>query len=67
MAIHIGHSVSFAPIILILHWVVSTIQFQRKYKLPNVVPGRPLIGNMLDVPYPSGMWGVGMAKKYGEI
>jgi hypothetical protein len=51
----------------VLNLVVSKIRFNRKYKLPNVVPGWPIIGNTLDVPYPAGMWGVDMAKKYGEM
>lgn len=47
--------------------IVQKIHFAKKYRFPNVVPGWPIIGNFLDVPYPAGMWGVEMAKKYGEM
>lgn len=67
MAISASYSGLIIIAALLLRWVISTIQFNRKYKLPNVVPGWPLIGNMLDVPYPSGMWGIEMAKKHGEM
>lgn len=46
---------------------IAKIRFNRKYKLPNVLPGWPIIGNMFDTPYPAGMWGIGTAKKYGEM
>jgi hypothetical protein len=42
-------------------------QFNKKYKLPPVIPGWPIIGNSLDVPFPGGMWGVRAAKEYGEM
>lgn len=48
-------------------YLISSWQFNQKYKLPPVVPGWPLLGNALDMPFPGGMWGVKMAKKYGEM
>lgn len=47
--------------------LISRWQFNAKYKLPPVVPGWPLLGNALDMPFPGGMWGVKMAKKYGDM
>ncbi|KIM93630.1 hypothetical protein OIDMADRAFT_137246 [Oidiodendron maius Zn] len=63
----LGYAVLLIIGSFVLNLVVSKIRFNRKYKFPNVVPGWPIIGNMLDVPYPAGMWGVDMAKKYGEM
>jgi hypothetical protein len=63
----VGYSVLAILLSLILNHVVSTWRFNRKYKLPNVVSGWAIIGNTLDVPYPAGMWGKEMAKKYGEM
>lgn len=52
----------------ILQYAISKYRFNRKYKLPNVVPGLPILGNSLQVPFPAaGMWGVEMAKKYEEM
>lgn len=67
MILSLGYSVLLIISALVLNLVVSKIRFKRKYKLPNVIPGWPVIGNTLDVPYPAGMWGVDMAKKYGEM
>ncbi|KIW61235.1 hypothetical protein PV05_01384 [Exophiala xenobiotica] len=52
---------------LLIRTVVARYQFQKKYKLPPSVPGWPLIGNSLDVPFPAGMWTYKMAQKYGEM
>lgn len=46
---------------------ISKIRFNHKYRYPNVVPGWPLIGNTLDVPYPAGMFTRELTKKYGEM
>lgn len=67
MSLPILYSVLFLTFALILNWVVSKIRFNRKYKFPNVVPGWPIIGNVLDIPYPGGMWGAAMTKKHGEM
>ncbi|KAK5219673.1 hypothetical protein LTR72_008057 [Exophiala xenobiotica] len=67
MVISFAYSALLVIVAFVLRWVISSILFNRKYKLPNVVPGWPVIGNMLDVPYPSGMWAVRMAKKHGEM
>jgi hypothetical protein len=53
--------------LLVVQQLISNWQFNRKYKLPPVVPGWPLLGNALNMPFPGGMWGVEMAKKYGEM
>lgn len=54
--------------LLIVRKIVSTIQFKRKYKLPNPLPGGwPIIGNAMEVPLPMGMWAVDKAKKYGDM
>lgn len=52
---------------LLIRTVVARYQFQKKYKLPPSVPGWPLIGNSLDVPFPAGMWTYKMAQRYGEM
>lgn len=52
----------------ILQYAISRYQFNKKYRFPNVVPGLPILGNSLQVPFPAaGMWGVETAKKYGEM
>jgi hypothetical protein len=67
MAYSLAYTVPVMIGIFVINLIVSKVRFNRKYKLPNVVPGWPLIGNSLDVPYPAGMWGVEMGKKYGEM
>lgn len=67
MALILPYSVLFLCLSFLLNLAVSKFRFNRRYKLPNVVPGWPFIGNALDVPYPAGMWGAEMAKKYGEM
>lgn len=47
--------------------LLSSIRFRLKYKFPNVVPGWPIVGNFFDVPYPTGMWALDKAQKYGEM
>lgn len=54
-------------VLLVVQQLISRWKFNRKYKLPPVVPGWPLLGNALNMPFPGGMWGVEMAKKYGEM
>lgn len=54
--------------VLLLRYAILTYRYNKKYKLPNVVPGLPIIGNALQIPFPAGgMWGVETAKKYGEM
>ncbi|KAF4808755.1 Cytochrome P450 monooxygenase patH [Colletotrichum siamense] len=58
--------------ILLLAWLVrkfvKVIQFKKRYRLPNPVPGLPLIGNAhqipRDLPY---LFFQDLAKKYGEM
>jgi len=51
-----------------LNYAISKHQFNKKYRYPNIVPGLPILGNSLQVPFPAaGMWGVETAKKYGEM
>ena len=52
---------------VVFRYIISTIRFNRRYNFPNQVPGWPVLGNSLDVPFPAGMWGVEMARKYGEM
>ncbi|KAF7552114.1 hypothetical protein G7Z17_g4523 [Cylindrodendrum hubeiense] len=54
-------------IVVLVKNVVSRLQFNSKYRLPPEIPGWPIIGNTLDVPFPGGVWGHEMAKKYGEM
>lgn len=54
-------------VLLVIKQLIARRKFNRKYKLPPVVPGLPILGNALNMPFPGGMWGVEMAKKYGEM
>lgn len=56
-----------ASIAIIIYQVIVRVRFRRKFKFPPSPPGKPLVGNMLDVPWPAGMWGVDLANKYGEM
>lgn len=67
MAVSLGLSLGALCALWILRLLVSKFRYDRKYKFPNVVPGWPVIGNTLDVPYPAGMYTTGLAKKYGEM
>ncbi|SCO91351.1 related to cytochrome P450 [Fusarium oxysporum] len=42
-------------------------KWHRMYKLPPTVPGLPILGNIFQVPYPSGMWLKSLAEKHGEM
>lgn len=67
MAPSLGLSVVLLLIAWILKLFISKIRYNYKYKFPNVVPGWPLVGNTLDVPYPAGIYNKNLAKKYGEM
>ncbi|KAJ0144360.1 hypothetical protein HZ326_12840 [Fusarium oxysporum f. sp. albedinis] len=51
-----GRNIQVVPIAiaLVLLWIlyrtVLWLRFHRKYKFPNLVPGVPLFGNMLQIP-----------------
>lgn len=67
MAPSIGISVAILCAVWIGGFFISKLRYNYKYKFPNVVPGWPLIGNTLDVPYPAGMFTRELTKKYGEM
>jgi hypothetical protein len=67
MALSVGYLLLCILGAFALNMLASKVQFHMRYKLPNVVPGWPIIGNLLDVPYPAGMWGHSLTKKYGEM
>ena len=52
---------------IVLYQSLLSFRWNQKYMLPPRVPGWPIVGNALDVPFPGGMWGVKMAKKYGDM
>ncbi|KAH9207922.1 cytochrome P450 [Leptodontidium sp. 2 PMI_412] len=56
-----------AGIAFLLHYAITQYRFNKKYKLPPVVPGWPIVGNALDIPNPGGMWAHEQAQKYGEM
>lgn len=56
-----------AFILFVLRTAINRYNFNKRYKLPPRIPGWPIIGNTLDVPFPGGMWGVENANKYGEM
>lgn len=47
--------------------MISFIRWQRDYRLPPRVPGLPLLGNIFQVPFPSGMYLKALAEKHGEM
>ncbi|KAH9204677.1 cytochrome P450 [Leptodontidium sp. 2 PMI_412] len=57
---------ALALLALVVKLTVSKVR-GRKYRLPNVVPGWPILGNSLEPVFPGGMWGKKMAEKYGEM
>ena len=57
-----------AVIGLLLYLAISQHLFNRKYKLPVRIPGIPIFGNTFQLPpLKQGVWGVEMAKQYGEM
>ena len=62
---------TYALVLVLLGLVVRKFrvyQFNKKYKLPPRIPGIPVFGNTLQLPpLKQGVWGMEMAKKYGEM
>ncbi|KPM39839.1 hypothetical protein AK830_g6731 [Neonectria ditissima] len=56
-----------AAVVFLVNTVVTRYRYNSNYKLPPEIPGWPIIGNTLDVPFPGGVWGHEMAKKHGEM
>lgn len=59
---------------LLLLWLlthmVKSYRFHQKYKFPNLVPGLPVLGNLLDVPKDIAgrrLYLHKLAQKYGEV
>ena len=51
-----------------VHHLIASYQHNKKYKLPPRIPGIPIFGNTLQLPpLKQGVWGIEMAKKYGEM
>lgn len=63
----------FASMLLLLGLLVYLVKFYRfhqKYKFPNLVPGVPVLGNLLDVPKDDAsrrLYLLKLAQKYGEV
>ncbi|KAI1031305.1 hypothetical protein LB504_000111 [Fusarium proliferatum] len=71
-----GRQIQAIPltIALVLLWIlyrtVLWLRFHRKYKFPNLVPGVPLFGNMLQIPTDTAgrrLYLHKLARKYGEM
>jgi len=66
-----GQSVSVVLSLIVLgllaHGFYRSWKWHRTYKLPHTVPGLPILGNIFQVPYPSGMWLKSLAEKHGEM
>ncbi|TVY70686.1 Cytochrome P450 monooxygenase atE [Fusarium oxysporum f. sp. cubense] len=71
-----GRNIQLVPIAiaLVLLWIlyrtVLWLRFHRKYKFPNLVPGVPLFGNMLQIPTDTAgrrLYLHKLARKYGEM
>ena len=62
---------TYALVLVVLGFLArkyQAYQFNKKYKLPPRIPGIPVFGNTLQLPpLKQGLWGVEMAKKYGEM
>jgi hypothetical protein len=59
-------------VLLLVGWivwkVVGNLKFNAKYRLPNVVPGLPLIGNVHQLPREAAcLHFEKLAKQYGEV
>lgn len=67
MAYSIAVGVALLLLLLSANYILSVWNFNRKYKLPPSVPGWPIVGNSLGMPFPAGMWSIEQAKKYGEM
>ena len=53
---------------LISYHLITTYQFNKKYKLPPLIPGLPIVGNTFQLPpLKQGVWGMRMARQYGEM
>lgn len=61
------NAIIYIALFWLLSYVIKRIRFHRNYKFPNELPGWPLLGNTLQVPYPAGVWSWEKAKKYGEM
>ncbi|KAF5981717.1 cytochrome p450 [Fusarium bulbicola] len=65
-------SVATVGVLVILSWLLWRIieekRFERRYRLPNLVPGLPLIGNSHQIPPDNALLHFQkLAKKYGEM
>ena len=62
---------SYALVLIVVGLLIRRFrdyQFNKKYKLPPRIPGIPVFGNTLQLPpLKQGVWGIEMAKKYGEM
>jgi hypothetical protein len=55
-------------VVLIAAWKIQQNVKARKYKLPPRIPGVPVFGNTFQLPpLKQGVWGIEMARKYGEM
>lgn len=55
-------------VVLLAAWRLTESAKARKYKLPPRIPGIPIFGNTFQLPpLKQGVWGIEMAKKYGEM
>jgi hypothetical protein len=60
------------PLLVLRTWavwkIIAHIQFNRKYRLPNIVPGLPLLGNIHQLPSKDAcLHFEQLAKRYGEM
>lgn len=54
--------------VIVVGWRLNENARARRYKLPPRIPGIPIFGNTFQLPpLKQGLWGVEMAKKYGEM
>ena len=57
-----------STILLVAAWRINAYAKARRYKLPPRIPGSPIVGNTFQLPpLKQGVWGMEMAKKYGEM
>ncbi|KAH7117183.1 cytochrome P450 [Dactylonectria estremocensis] len=68
----LGRAIYLGPFLILLGWtawsVAIKVQFEKQYRLPNLVPGLPIIGNARQIPKQDPcLHFAALARKYGEM
>lgn len=68
-------AISLAPLVAVVatlgfigYYAFASLRFHAKYKFPNLVPGLPVVGNILQIPKQDPrLHFTKLAKQYGEM